>query len=279
MRRHSVSTVAVMMATVIGLGLSGCASKSKVKALPAPQPPAAVDLSLEATLPPQAAITSVSHDGGGALKPGDPIHVTARATAPAGYTIEAGIGDKRWPLPPDGSSADTFSGAGAVPQIAPGTHAVYARVLDAAGNEIARKNASSSLVVANPVDKCAELRAALDATQVPFDTDSDALSNPAMLAIGKIANLVKASGLGSNPGVSYTVEGHCDERGTTGYNVALGDRRARAVADYLKTMGVLAEGSFQTLSFGEERPLDPGHTEAAWAINRRAKIKVSCGSN
>lgn len=279
MRGHNVSMAALVLATTIGVGLSGCASKSRGKAQPAPQPPAAVDLSLEATVPSQAGITSVSHDGGAALKPGDPIRISAKATAPPGYKLEGGIADQPWSLPLEGSAANTFAGSGTVPQIAPGSYTVYARLLDASGNEVARKNATSALMVANPVNKCAELRAALDTVRVPFDTESDALKNPAMLAIGRIANLVKAAGVDADPGVSFTVEGHCDERGTTGYNVALGDRRARAVGDYLKTMGAFKEGKFRTVSFGEERPIDPGHTEAAWAANRRAEVKVTCGSN
>ena len=65
--------------------------------------------------------------------------------------------------------------------------------------------------------------------------------------------------------------GHCDERGTTEYNVALGERRAESVRRYLTQLGV--DGSkLATISYGEERPADPGHNEAAWAKNRRVEI-------
>jgi peptidoglycan-associated lipoprotein len=73
----------------------------------------------------------------------------------------------------------------------------------------------------------------------------------------------------------YTVEigGHCDERGSIGYNVALGDRRATAAKDYVTGLGVAA-GQLVAVSYGEERPADPGHNEAAWAKNRRAEFTI-----
>jgi peptidoglycan-associated lipoprotein len=71
-----------------------------------------------------------------------------------------------------------------------------------------------------------------------------------------------------------TVEGHCDERGTVDYNLALGEQRARVVRDYLVSLGV-ATGRLKTVSFGKERPLDPANNEAAWAKNRRAHFAVS----
>jgi peptidoglycan-associated lipoprotein len=67
------------------------------------------------------------------------------------------------------------------------------------------------------------------------------------------------------------IEGHCDERGTVEYNLALGDRRARAARDYLVSAGIPAQ-RLRTISFGKERPLDPGHTESAWSVNRRAEF-------
>jgi len=65
------------------------------------------------------------------------------------------------------------------------------------------------------------------------------------------------------------VEGHCDERGSVEYNLALGEKRARAAKEYLTTYGINA-GRITTISYGKERPFDPGHSEDAWAKNRRA---------
>jgi peptidoglycan-associated lipoprotein len=74
---------------------------------------------------------------------------------------------------------------------------------------------------------------------------------------------------GSNAPID--VEGHADERGTTDYNVALGQRRARSVVSYLQSQGVSASRA-QVVSWGEERPSDPGHTEESWAKNRRVEV-------
>ena len=70
---------------------------------------------------------------------------------------------------------------------------------------------------------------------------------------------------------SVVIEGHCDERGTREYNLALGERRADAVRSFLTSSGVRAS-QIDTVSYGEERPANPGHDEAAWAENRRAEM-------
>jgi len=73
--------------------------------------------------------------------------------------------------------------------------------------------------------------------------------------------------------VNIIIEGHCDERGTKSYNLALGEKRAKAARDYLISLGV--SGSRITIiSYGKERPFDPGHNEAAWAKNRRAHFVI-----
>jgi peptidoglycan-associated lipoprotein len=71
-----------------------------------------------------------------------------------------------------------------------------------------------------------------------------------------------------------TLEGHCDERGTAEYNLALGERRAVAAKTYLVTLGIAAD-RIQTVSYGKEFPFDPGHTEEAWARNRRAQFVIT----
>jgi len=69
------------------------------------------------------------------------------------------------------------------------------------------------------------------------------------------------------------IEGHCDERGTQEYNLALGERRANSARLYLISLGIPAD-RISTISFGEERPLDPGHDEGAWAKNRRGHFVI-----
>lgn len=76
-----------------------------------------------------------------------------------------------------------------------------------------------------------------------------------------------------HPGVKIQIEGHCDERGTNEYNLALGERRCNSAKKYLISVGV-PESRLSTISYGEERPLDSGHDEGAWAKNRRAHFII-----
>jgi len=101
-----------------------------------------------------------------------------------------------------------------------------------------------------------------------FAYDSSQISDEAA-AILKI----KADILKSHPQYTTLIEGHCDEWGTIEYNLALGDRRARAARDFLIELGIEPE-RIQTISYGEERPLDPGHNDEAWARNRRDKFTL-----
>ena len=102
-----------------------------------------------------------------------------------------------------------------------------------------------------------------------FDFDKFNLRDDARDALKK-----HAEWLNKNKDVMVVVEGHCDERGTAEYNLALGERRANAAAKFLVDMGIDAK-RIKTISYGEELPLDKGHDEAAWAKNRRAHFDVS----
>lgn len=80
--------------------------------------------------------------------------------------------------------------------------------------------------------------------------------------------------LEAHPGTALTIEGHCDEQGTTEYNIGLGQRRAQAMADYLVRLGT-GESRLGAVSFGAERPAVDGHDEVAWARNRRGEFRVT----
>ncbi len=82
-----------------------------------------------------------------------------------------------------------------------------------------------------------------------------------------------AAFLKKSPQMRIQIEGHCDERGTSEYNLALGERRANSTKRYLSSLGISSD-RISTISFGKEKPLDPGHHEEAWAKNRRAHIVV-----
>ena len=111
-------------------------------------------------------------------------------------------------------------------------------------------------------------RSAFVNEHVHFEFDSADLTPEAVAVLKK-----KASWLGYSADVSVMIEGHCDERGTNEYNMALGERRAQSAKNFLVNMGVAAS-RLSMVSFGEERPLDQGHDEVAWAKNRRAQFVI-----
>lgn len=105
--------------------------------------------------------------------------------------------------------------------------------------------------------------------QVYFDYDSAAITDSAAATLQQFASFSKENGV-----KGVTIEGHCDERGTREYNLALGDRRAVAVKKYLAGLGVDA-GNMTTISYGKERPAVEGHDESSWAKNRRGVIVLN----
>ena len=123
----------------------------------------------------------------------------------------------------------------------------------------ASESASASSAAATPAEELASI-----GDRVFFDYDSSALS-----AEAKATLAAQAAFLAGNPAVTITVEGHCDERGTREYNLALGERRATAARDYLVAQGVNA-ARIKTISYGKERPSFIGSNPYAYSKNRRA---------
>ncbi len=99
--------------------------------------------------------------------------------------------------------------------------------------------------------------------RIHFDFDKYDLMPDATRTLGDNAAYIK-----ENAQFKVRIEGHCDERGTVEYNLALGDKRARAARDYLVSLGIPAR-RLSIISYGKERPSNPGHNESAWAENRR----------
>ena len=116
-----------------------------------------------------------------------------------------------------------------------------------------------------------QVRTALSAFEnedILYAYDSSALSPQAQDILRKKAGFLKA-----NPNVKVTIEGHTDERGTNEYNLALGEARAKSAKSFLVDLGIPA-ARMATISYGEERPLAKGHTEADYAQNRRAHFVI-----
>ena len=104
---------------------------------------------------------------------------------------------------------------------------------------------------------------------VYFDYDESNLTVEAQATLDRQAAFLKA-----NPSIRIVIEGHCDERGTREYNLALGDRRASAASDYLVAKGVNAS-RLTTISFGKERPAVGGSNDTSYALNRRSMSKIN----
>ena len=102
-----------------------------------------------------------------------------------------------------------------------------------------------------------------------FELDSAELSPAAQSTLQENANVLKKYSTWQ-----ITIEGHCDERGSAEYNLALGERRALVARDYLVSLGVVAP-RVRTVSYGKEFPFDPGHEEGAWSKNRRAHFVIT----
>ena len=105
--------------------------------------------------------------------------------------------------------------------------------------------------------------------RVFFDFDRSDITSESQQILARQADWLRRY-----PNVTVTIEGHCDERGTAEYNLALGERRAVAARAYLVSLGIAAD-RLRTVSYGKEFPFDPGHDEAAYAKNRRAHFVVT----
>jgi peptidoglycan-associated lipoprotein len=141
--------------------------------------------------------------------------------------------------------------------------------------------APAPVVTQTPTEKAAaeykaqgqvELDKALDKlhnVRVFFEFDAAALTKEASDRLSEVGEV-----LARHPELDVNIAGHADERGSSQYNLALGQKRAESVKKYLAKLGV-KEGQIKAVSFGSEQPLDPGHDEAAWKQNRRADVQAT----
>lgn len=123
-----------------------------------------------------------------------------------------------------------------------------------------------SLMVEEPTLRDKEYLPVPELKPIYFGYDDDKLNKSERSSLSQNAEWLK-----NNPDMEIVIEGHCDERGTVEYNLALGDRRAKAVRKYLMYLGI-SGSRIATISYGEEKPVEFGHDETAWSKNRRAEI-------
>jgi len=158
------------------------------------------------------------------------------------------------------STSSSDSASDSASSSASGTSSASASSSDSSTSSSSASSSSSSAANAlTPAEKLAKV-----GNTVFFDFDSAALSYDAQVTLSR-----QAAFLQLNPEAVVVIEGHCDERGTREYNLALGDRRASAARDFLLAKGIDA-ARIRTVSYGKERPAMLGSNEEAWAKNRRA---------
>ncbi len=134
------------------------------------------------------------------------------------------------------------------------------------GSRLADDATATSVLPSRPGYENLKVREDLKVENVLFDYDSAQVNESERAKVESAASILK-----SNSGVDVVIEGHCDERGSSEYNMALGERRALAIRAALINLGI--DGNrIQTRSYGEERPVAQGHDESAWRLNRRGEF-------
>jgi peptidoglycan-associated lipoprotein len=144
----------------------------------------------------------------------------------------------------------------------PGASGLDAEAESSAGSSLPETDVDEALIRGREFRPAGELKA------VPFDFDSYELNEEARSVLKGNADYLK-----SHAGLEVLIEGHCDERGTREYNLALGQKRAKEARDYLIRLGVQGRRT-ATISYGQERPVCSDSTEECWAKNRRGETKV-----
>ena len=141
---------------------------------------------------------------------------------------------------------------------------------DAEAERVRRQREADSLAAARGATD--EVRSML-AAMIHFDYDKAVLTGEDVGTLDQKVAILQA-----NPDLRIRISGHCDERGSDEYNLALGNRRATAAKQYLTSHGIDA-GRIETISYGEERPLAQGHDESAWSQNRRDEFEIIGGGD
>lgn len=248
--RRSKYVPAVFATIILALLVSGigCAKKA-----PAP-PPTAPDTSAPPETPPAPEPMITLNASPSAIEQGQSATLTWKSSNATGVTIDNGVGtvepSGRRSISPDESTTYKATATG------PGGSAVAE----------ARVTVTAPPAVTPPPESAISDERYFDAnmTDAFFDYDSYSIRPDARSAL-----MGNAKALKERPGIRITIEGHCDERGSERYNLALGDRRANAAREFLVSQGIDAS-RINTISYGEERGFCEESNEECWQLNRRA---------
>ncbi|HJW32440.1 MAG TPA: peptidoglycan-associated lipoprotein Pal [Holophagaceae bacterium] len=187
-------------------------------------------------------------------------------------TLGAGLACKKPEPAPKVDTAAEDAAKKAAAEKAAAEEAARLAAEKAAAEKAAAEKAAAEKAAAEKAaaEKAAAFKAAAEKVlvNIHYDYDKSDIKAGDRATLQGIADFMKA-----NANVKISIEGHCDERGTNEYNLALGNRRAAAALAYLKTLGV-DESRFETISFGKEKPLCTEGNEKCWSQNRRAEFKL-----
>jgi peptidoglycan-associated lipoprotein len=246
MLNRSLRSVTVLLAAAT-LALVGGACKKKV-APPPPTPPAA----------PAAAAPTVSLSASSTfIQKGQAVTLTWSSTNATTLDLEPGVG----PVPAEGSR-----------DVTPEESTDYVLTANGPGGTADARVRVTVAPPPAPAPKAAASLEELFASNVYdafFDFNKSDIRPDARDALAKTAEFLR-----SYPQIRVTIEGHCDERGSTEYNLGLGERRAQAAKNFLISLGVTAD-RMETISFGKERPFCLEHNEECWQKNRRAHFVLA----
>ena len=276
MNRFRLVAVSLGVVCAIFLLVTGCGGKKEPKAVTTSSSSAAapdeLNVNLESSVTPVGSIGSLTHNASGAVGPGDTVRFDAVATGVStGDRFQVDIVGTDWTIPMSQVAGQRFSGTGTVPSgVTPGTYKVQARIINPTGSDVASRMGGSSLVV---MSLCGSVQAKLDAMTIHFALDKYDLDSRSLALLQQVDAMLRQSGRSD---MTLRIEGHCDDRGTHEYNLALGNRRAGAAKEFFSKAGTIDPNKIEKESFGEERPLDPRSNEAAWSKNRRVEFKLSC---
>ncbi len=258
--QRRVSPLPYAILAVTCLAVAACAKPKVVSFEPVRLPPPRID--------------SVAHGAPDGARPGDDVSITLKGDPGLKASASLGAIASLITLGEDSSEQGLYRGRVRIPDGKTGTFELTGR-LEADPNRFSLLTGPSLRVTLPPPPPPDLTKHELTATDfnaqkvlkpIYFDFDRHSLRPDARETLAANADRLKGW-----PHLKLLIEGHCDERGTNEYNLALGDSRANAARDYLVNSGIEA-GRIRTISYGEERPAETGRGEAAWTKNRRAEF-------
>lgn len=249
MRIRSLRSVILPSLLALVVGVAGC--KHQAAAVQPPAPPAPPP-----TAPPPASPTVTLQASPTAVQQGQSSTLTWSSTNATALNLTPGVGN----VAPQGSAT--------VNPDSSQTYTITATGPGGSADANVRVTVTAAPVTSSRQPSMEEMFTK-EVQDAYFDLDKADIRPDARDALSKTAQFLR-----SYPQVKVTLEGHCDERGSTEYNLALGDRRAQAAKDFIVSLGIAAD-RVQTVSYGKERPFCMDHNEACWQQNRRGHFVMA----